>query len=27
VYDNLFKVLKNNKTKAADFPKTETAQN
>ena len=26
VYDNLFKVLKNNKTKAADFPKTETAQ-
>jgi hypothetical protein len=26
-YDNLFKVLKNNKTKAADFPKTETAQN
>jgi len=26
VYDNLFQVLKNNKTKAADFPKTETAQ-
>lgn len=27
VYDNLFQVLKNNKTKPADFPKTETAQN
>lgn len=26
VYENLFKVLKNNKTKPADFPKTETAQ-
>ena len=26
VYDNLFQVLKNNKTKSADFPKTETAQ-
>jgi hypothetical protein len=26
VYDNLFKVLKNNKTKPADFNKTETAQ-
>lgn len=26
VYDNLFLVLKNNKTKAADFPKTKTAQ-
>lgn len=25
-YDNLFAVLKNNKTKPADFPKTETAQ-
>ena len=25
VYDNLFQVLKNNKTKPADFPKTETA--
>ncbi len=26
VYDNLFKVLKNNKTKAADFSHTKTAQ-
>ncbi|MEO8402534.1 MAG: putative glycoside hydrolase [Gammaproteobacteria bacterium] len=26
VYENLFQVLKNNKTKAADLPKTETAQ-
>lgn len=26
VYDNLFKVLKENKTKAADFPKTKTAE-
>ncbi len=26
VYDNLFLVLKNNKTKSADLPKTETAQ-
>jgi len=25
-YDNLFQVLKNNKTRAADFAKTETAQ-
>jgi len=27
VYDNLFEVLKNNKTKPADFDKKETAQN
>jgi hypothetical protein len=27
VYDNLFQVLKNNKTKPADFSKKETAQN
>jgi hypothetical protein len=27
VYDNLFKVLKNNKTKSADFPTTKTAEN
>ncbi len=27
VYDNLFYVLKNNKTRQADFMKTETAQN
>jgi hypothetical protein len=26
VYDNLFKVLKENQTKAADFPKRDTAQ-
>ena len=26
VYDNLFQVLKNNKTKSADFPKTKTAE-
>ncbi|MDR3492108.1 MAG: putative glycoside hydrolase [Gammaproteobacteria bacterium] len=26
VYDNLFQVLKNNKTKSADFSKTKTAQ-
>lgn len=25
-YDNLFQVLKNNKTRPADFPKTDTAQ-
>lgn len=27
VYDNLFQVLKENKTRPADFPKAETAQN
>lgn len=26
VYDNLFEVLKNNKTRPADFPKTETVE-
>lgn len=26
VYDNLFKVLKNNKTRPADFPKTQTVE-
>lgn len=26
VYENLFQVLKNNKTRSADFPKTETAK-